>query len=297
MSLAEAGVTLGALCALGSALTWALIGLVARALSPYFNALSINMLRSALGGALLAAVVLARGGLESLREVPLDAWVYLSVSILTGFAAGDTMFFESSKRIGLARALTISMAYPLIASLLAVWLFGERVTTFLALGAVVTLAGLAVIVGDEPAAAAPRPAARAGGLTLALLAAAAWAVSTTLMKPAVRTVDPITVQAVRLPLAALALWATPWARGAGARFRAHRGAVAPLVVALGVLTALSAVLFITGLKYAGVALTTILSSTSPLFALPIGLALGERVTWRAAAGAGLSIAGLALLAL
>jgi drug/metabolite transporter (DMT)-like permease len=43
---------------------------------------------------------------------------------------------------------------------------------------------------------------------------------------------------------------------------------------------------------------TVLSSTSPLFALPIGLVVrGERVTWRATVGAALGVTGIALLTL
>jgi drug/metabolite transporter (DMT)-like permease len=80
--------------------------------------------------------------------------------------------------------------------------------------------------------------------------------------------------------------------------RAHLRDAGLLLLALGALTGLSAVLFLAGLKYAGVALTTVLSSTTPLFALPIGyVALGERVSWRAAGGAALCVAGLSLLAL
>ena len=70
----------------------------------------------------------------------------LTVSVITAFAIGDTAFFESTKTIGLARAMTISMIYPLIASGLGVWLLGERITTSVALGTLVTLAGLALIV-------------------------------------------------------------------------------------------------------------------------------------------------------
>jgi drug/metabolite transporter (DMT)-like permease len=62
------------------------------------------------------------------------------------------------------------------------------------------------------------------------------------------------------------------------------------------MTALTAVTYLAGLKYAGVALGTVLSSVSPLFALPVGfLAFGERVTWRAATGAALAVAGIAIL--
>jgi drug/metabolite transporter (DMT)-like permease len=40
---------------------------------------------------------------------------------------------------------------------------------------------------------------------------------------------------------------------------------------------------------------TVLSSASPLFALPIGFLVGERVTWRATGGAALTMAGIAIL--
>ena len=292
------GPTFGAVCALLSALVWTLIGVSARALAPYFNALSVNMLRSAVGGVLLTGVVLALGRLDTLRAVSLEAWVYLSISVVTAFAIGDTAFFESAKTIGLARAMTISMIYPLIASGLGVWLLGERITAPVAAGALVTLGGLAVIVSERapPGAGGPAPSRR--GLGLALLSAAVWGVSPVLMTPAIREVDPVSVQAVRLPFAALVLWVTPWARGTGDRVRLHFRTVGPLLLAIGVLTALSAVTWVAGLKYAGITLTTVLSSTSPLFAIPIGfLVFGERVSARAVAGIVLCLAGIALLGL
>jgi drug/metabolite transporter (DMT)-like permease len=292
------GPTFGAACALLSAFVWTLIGVSARALAPYFNALTVNLLRSALGGVLLTGVVLALGRLDTLGAVSLEAWVYLSISVVTAFAIGDTAFFESTKTIGLARAMTISMIYPLIASGLGVWLLGERITAQVAVGTLVTLGGLAVIVSERAPAGADGPAPSRRGLGLALLAAAVWGVSPVLMTPAIREVDPVSVQAVRLPFAALVLWVTPWARGAGDRVRLHFRTVGPLLLAIGVLTALSAVTWVAGLKYAGITLTTVLSSTSPLFAIPIGfLAFGERVSARAVAGIVLCLAGIALLSL
>ena len=293
------GPAFGAVCALLSALVWTLIGVSARALSPYFSTLSINMLRSALGGLLLIAVVLAWGGLGGLGGVSARAWLYLGVSVLTAFVIGDTAFFESTKTIGLARAMTVSMVYPLIASGLGVWLVGERITAPVAAGALVTLAGLALIVSERgPAAVLQAGEGQGRGLGLALLAATAWGVSPVLMKPAIVDVDPVSVQAVRLPFAALVLWVTPWARGTGRQVRVHFRAAGPLLLAIGVLTALSAVTWVAGLKYAGITLTTVLSSTSPLFAIPIGLAVfGERVSARAVAGTLLCLAGIALLSL
>src|SRR5438309_1575092 len=204
----------GALCALGSAFTWTLLSLIVRALSPYFTTVTINVIRSATGGLLLAAVMLARSGSGRLGELTLEAWGYLTVSTVIAVGLGDTAFFESTKALGMGRAMTISMAYPLIAAGLALVFLGEPITPKLAAGALVTIAGLAVIVA-EGAPVADARGGRARGLGLALAAAVAWAVNALLMKPPLREVDPVTAQAVRFPVAAAVLWLTPWARGTG----------------------------------------------------------------------------------
>ena len=288
----------GAVWALLSAVIWTLIGVSARVLARYFNVLTVNMLRSAIGGVLLGLVVLALGSAGSLLAVSPWAWLLLTVSVITAFAIGDTAFFESTKTIGLARAMTISMIYPLIASALGVWLLGERITTRIAMGTLVTLAGLAVIVSERTAAAGGESGEARRGLGLALLSAVVWGISPVMMAPAIAEVDPVSIQAVRLPLAAGVLWITPWSRGAGARVRRDLRAVGPLLLVIGVLTALSAVTWVAALKYAGITVTTVLSSTSPLFAIPIGLvAFGERVSARAVGGILLAVAGIVLLSL
>jgi drug/metabolite transporter (DMT)-like permease len=282
--------------ALVSALAWTLVSLLARDLGAKFPSLSLNVIRSAGGSILLAPVVLALGDLRSLGQVTPLAWACLVISILAAFGVGDTAFFESTKHLGLSRAMTISTAgYPLLASGLALWWFGERITATMAVGALVMLGGLVLIV-SEHGPVSPAPSGQRRGLAFAGVTVVAWAVGAALMKPPVRELDPLTMQAVRLPLTTLLLWATPWARGTARGLWAQRHGVGPQVLALSALTALSAVTYLAGLKYAGVALATVLSSASPLFALPIGfLALGERVTWRAATGAALTVAGIAVL--
>jgi drug/metabolite transporter (DMT)-like permease len=284
--------------ALASALGWTLVSLVARDLAAQLPSLSLNIIRSAGGSILLVPVALAFGDIRSLGQVSAVAWACLTVSVLTALGIGDTAFFESTKTIGLARAMTISMIYPLIASALGVWLLGERITTPIAIGTLVTLAGLAVIVSERTAAAGGESGEARRGLGLALLSAVVWGISPVMMAPAIAEVDPVSIQAVRLPLAAGVLWITPWSRGAGARVRRDLRAVGPLLLVIGVLTALSAVTWVAALKYAGITVTTVLSSTSPLFAIPIGLiAFGERVSARAVGGILLAVAGIVLLSL
>jgi drug/metabolite transporter (DMT)-like permease len=284
-------------CALASALVWTLMSMLARDLSTRFPSFALNVIRSAGGSILLVPIALTVGNPRSLAQVSAVAWICLMISVLTALGIGDTAFFESTKYLGLSRAMTISTAgYPVLASVLALWWFGERITLAEAVGSLVTLGGLALIVSEGGMETEGPSEARRRGLRLAVVAAVAWAIGAAMMKPPVGEIDPLTIQAVRLPLSTLVLWATPWARGTARELWAQRQVVGGRVILLSVLTALSAVTYLAGLKYAGVALGTVLSSASPLFAIPVGfLAFGERVTWRASTGAALAVAGIAIL--
>ena len=283
--------------ALASALGWTLVTLVARDLTAQFPSLSLNIIRSAGASFLLVPVALTLGDVRSLGQVSALAWACLTVSVLAAIGIGDTVFFESTKSLGIGRAMTIATAgHPILASLFAFWWFGEQITAPVAVGSLVTLGGLALILSERGVETDVSPEKRRHGLTLALIAALAWAVSAALMKPPVQEIDPLTIQAVRMPGSALVLWATPWARGTVRGLWAQRRSVGRRVALLSVLTAMSAVAYLSGLKYAGVALGTVLSSVSPLFALPIGLiAFGERLTWRATIGAILAVVGIGIL--
>jgi drug/metabolite transporter (DMT)-like permease len=288
----------GMVASLVAALAWTLVSLVARDLTAQFPSLSLNIIRSAGASVILVPVALLFGDLTGLPHVSLFAWVCLVLSVLTALGIGDTAFFESTKSLGLARAMTISTAgYPLVAGGLALWWFDERITLHLAVGSIVALGGLVLIVSEsESGGAVPNSTeVHHQGLRLAVVAALAWAVSAALMKPPVREIDPLAIQAVRLPLSTLLLWATPWARGTARGLWAQRRVVGRRIAAISALTALSAVTFLAGLKYAGVTMGTVLSSAAPLFALPIAFLAGERVTWRAATGAALTVAGIAIL--
>lgn len=284
----------GALAALGSAFTWGIISLLARTLSPTFNSITINALRTTLGGALLLAWILLTGDIGKLGQVSANSLGLLTLSIILAIAVGDTIFFESSRSLGLARALTISMTYPLIATFLAVAFLGEPITLQIVGGAILTLGGLALVVFRQDDG---TQVDRFGiGLGAALLASLAWAVAVNVLKGPLREIDAMTAQAIRLPMAAAVLWATPWTRGTIGKLRVSETTTRWEMIGLGALTAVSSVMFAAGVKYAEVAVATVLSSTSPLFAFPLGLlVLGERITVVAILGSVVTIAGIVVL--
>lgn len=287
--------SVGAACALLSAGTWAVISLLVRRLAGSFNSPTINAIRATAGGVLLLAWVLATAGTAPFRAITWGDFFLLTSSVILAGSIGDTLFFESSRFLGLARAMTASMTYPLLAALLAAPLLGEPVTPSLLLGSVLTLGGLAVIIGNRQ----PDPGAPNRlwlGLGTATLASVAWAVSAIMLKPALHTIDSSTAQAIRLPVAGLVLLATPWTWGALGAARAAAPDTGKLLALLAALTAVSSVLFVMGVKHAGVGVATVLSATAPMFAIPLGaFYLGERMTVTAALGTLLTVAGIAVL--
>jgi drug/metabolite transporter, DME family len=284
--------TLGAIASLGAAMAWAVTSLLARSLMPELGSATINAVRSTIGGAILVVWVLTTAGLGVFTTISAGAWILLTLSIVIAIAIGDTVFFESSRALGLGRAMTISTTYPVGAAAIAAVFLDEPVTLPIALGTLVTLAGLVLIVAPW---AERAPEERFWfGVGTAALASLAWAVSTVLVKPPLAEMDAVTAQAIRLPLAAVAL--APWARSAPRALALSSRGARVRIAALGALTSVSSVMFVAGVKHAGVAVASVLSSTAPMFAIPLAVVfLGERLTPRALLGAAVTVAGIVVL--
>jgi len=289
--------TLGAVCALASAFTWAVTSLLVRTVSPPLSSVTVSAVRALLGGGLLLTWVLATGGFGRLAAIGETNFLLLAVSIVVAIAVGDVMFFESARFLGLARAMTVSMVYPLMSAGFAAIFLGEPLSARVGAGSVVTLTGLVLIVRSRDGERV-REERLGVGLAAAFIAAVSWAASLLVLKPALGTLDPVTAQSVRLPLAALVLFATPWGWGAPRQVLGADRSTLWRVALLGIVTAGSSVLFVTSVKWADVAVAAVLSSTAPLFALPLGLIfLGERVTRSALAGTAFAVTGMALIQL
>ena len=77
--------------------------------------------------------------------MPPQAWFFLILSTLLGLGLGDSLDFEAIKRIGVARAMPISMAYPVPAALGAVVLLHEPLGPLALLGVALTLGGVYLV--------------------------------------------------------------------------------------------------------------------------------------------------------
>ncbi len=287
--------TKGILGGLGTGMNWAGISLLARSLSGTITPAGISATRATVGGGLVLAVALGAGYGGDVVRMPL--WVVLAmwVSIIMAMGYGDTIFFASMDHLGVTRALTLSMANPLLTSLVGIGLLGEEVTAPRAIGIFLVVGGLVLVVSGKEEG-SERQGSKRRGVKLVLQAAGAWALSAVILKPALQVVPVVAATAVRMPMGGLVLWLTPWTRGTLRAIRASTRAEQGRLAAICLLSAGGSLLFTAGIKYGGVAVGNVLASTSPLFTLPFEVwVLGRRPSRQTVVGAVVTVAGIGLM--
>jgi len=286
----------GIMGALGSAATWALICILAQSLSGRLTSAGINAFRALVGGLIIFIGAVATGYGAEIVTMPLWVALTLWASILIGYAGGDTVFFLGMQHLGVTRAHTLSMVHPLMSTVAGIVLFGEVMTATRAAGVLLVVGGLALIVTGQSEGGAEALRARRRGIGLVLVAAVAWSVGSVMLKPPLQVVSPVTASAIRSPLVGAVLWLTPWARGTWRTVRTTRGREAIVLAAICLFSAISPILYTVGIKYAGVAIGSVLSTTSPLFTIPLEVAvLGRWPTRRTVLGAVTTVCGIALM--
>jgi drug/metabolite transporter (DMT)-like permease len=192
-------------------------------------------------------------------------------------------------------------AMPLFTLAAAILFLGEKVTWSLILGTGLVLGGIYLII--EPGRRRRHlqtnlpPEKRRMGVSLVICASLLWAISISLLKLGLQGVSLILANGVRLPLAALVLlllilWQKSPPQPTTPKFKD---------VALGAITGLlgfglGGILFLQAILYAGAAKTTVLTTSAPLFGLPLSLIfLKERITGRVVAGMVLGVLGIGFI--
>ncbi|MCA1644249.1 MAG: DMT family transporter [Chloroflexi bacterium] len=288
---------IGELAGLLSACAWGATGIVIRAYLGAVPAVAVNTLRNSMSA---AAFILIWLGLSGRAGIPQSAVLLLVASMVAGLVTGDSLYFEALKRIGVARAMPISMGYPVITSLLAALLLGERLTVISALGMVATLVGVYLVA--MPSAGVARALSQQPvrgywvGVGLAAVAAVCWSFSAIAVKPALEMTDVVTASVIRTGLAVIVLWAVTLRRGTVPLSTWFHGRSLKAIGAVGAFGVISTGLFLECVAVAGAGTAAVLSATSPIFAVPVSiLLLGERGSWRVATGTLLSVVGVVML--
>ncbi|MBF2078684.1 MAG: DMT family transporter, partial [Synechococcales cyanobacterium T60_A2020_003] len=224
----------------------------------------------------------------------------LMLSGAIGIGLGDTAYFESLNCLGARRGLLLESLAPPIAALIA-WMFlDESLSLDAWLGIGLTVLGVAWVVfertPDTPDfQTRPRP-----GIIFGLIAAFAQASGAVLSRSALvgSNISPLWSMLIRIIAGVLVLLVLVTVRNQSAAFwtirRSHR-LIGIIALTAFFSTYLAIWLQQTALKFTAAGIAQALGATSPLFVIPIAMAMGDRVSPRAVLGVLVAIAGVWLL--
>lgn len=294
---------LGALAAMTTALLWTMSMLAWTSAGRRIGAVPVCFLRLLLTCALLSTY----GGLVRQRWLPSDAdgrtWALLGVSGLVGFLISDLCAFRALLLIGPRRTLLLQTLSPPTAAILSWGFWGEALSMRHWAAMAVTLGGIIWVVLERPEETKTKglqPAGDVGtGIALAVAGAMAQALGMVLSRRGIGDYDAVAATFIRalgaLPgylifVTVIGRWHTV--------FAALRHTQAMAIVGFGSVVGpvLGVTMCMIALRHCSAGIVTTIVSTMPVLVLPFSILLyGERVSLRAAAGALLSVLGVALM--
>jgi drug/metabolite transporter (DMT)-like permease len=293
----------GELACLGAALLWAVAVVAFREPVRRHGARSINFLKCAIGAGLQGLTLLALGQLDSLVSTSGRALLLIAASAVVGLVLGDTALFAAVGRIGVHLTLLIQTLAPVFAALIAFAWQGERPTAQQSWGAVLILAGVALVVGRRDGSSGPSIAPTRArlllGTALATIAAFGQGSGVVLAKVGMEELPVMPASFVRLAVAAIGLAAIGGAvtRGGGrtSPFRSP-DLLTRIVPASFFGTYVALYLMMAGVAYAPAAVAAVLLATSPVFGLILEAIESRRLpSWSGLLGTLTAIGGVGLL--
>ncbi len=293
------GDMIGILAALGSSASWAIGSILFKRIGTDLSSLAMTLAKGGLSVVLLSLAVLLTG----LQPVAAGPLLLLVISGVVGIGLGDTFFFEALKHLGAHALVIMMMLGQVLTALLAIPLLGERPTLLSWCGIALVLLGVGLVLWEPQtggAGASVRPATGRRGLVFGLLTVVCLSGSLIIAKQGLVGISALQATWIRMAAGTVAML------GFGLTERGRlRGWFTPFrdpilcrdfAASVAVITFGGFWLSLLALKHLDVAIANTLSSTEPVFVLPLAvLLLGERVSRRAIVGTGVTMAGVVLL--
>lgn len=287
----------GELVAILSALLWAMASVLLAMGAQRLSVMPLNLIRCVLSTAFFWALLPFFGGIEAVAAIPAGNWLWLVLSVVLLLIVGDLFYFRSLKMAGVSWAMPVASTNPLFAVLFAALFLDEPLSWDLLAGAVLVVAGIIVISRSSAPAEPIDRRRRKIGLALALITSLAWGIGQVVLKPATAGIHSVVANSIRQPLGTLVMLSLALGRGRWADVRQlDRRSWLIIGVASVVGTGLGSLLFVQAIQMVGSGRTAVLTSTSPLLALPFSMLwLHERPGRWTLAGTALAVAGIALV--
>ncbi len=248
----------------------------------------------------MAVIVILPFG-ASLATLSMASILLLSVSVLVGAVIGDTVYLMSQEIIGVSYAFPLAMSYPILTNLFTSIFLHEELLLGRFAGATVTVIGTIMLSreqGVHSENSSQRKCPNLVGLTLAFATSVLYAGSTTILQVGVADVDPISGNFIRV-LAGSVAFVPIFALAKRGGMQIPSKNVAKIIAVAGVFgMAISSLFYVTSVKLVGAAVTSVLASTAPLFAVPASVVcLKENLSLVGVVGILATVIGVVLVVL
>jgi drug/metabolite transporter (DMT)-like permease len=231
--------------------------------------------------------------------IPIDVVFILAVSVLFGATFGDLAYFTSQNRVGVSVAYPIARTFPVFTYIFSILFLNEQFYIVRMVGVVLAVVGVIMVSREEDVGKEPEESRTDGldkiGLALAVLTSIMLAVASLLIQVGITETDPIDGSAVRLFYGALAM--VPVFIISRRRGEAPPTKKATKIIILGSIFGFSfaTLFFVASIKFAGATVTAVVTTTAPLFAMPLSFTyLKEHISPRAIGGTLVAVIGVVL---
>lgn len=294
----------GEFFALSAAFLWSISAILFERLGKKIRPIEMNLLKGFFATIFLTATLfLLREPLTNLTPL---GFAVLVVSGAVGIGIGDTAYFEALKNLGARQAILLGTLAPPMTALLALIFLGEKLRATAWLGIFVTISGVAWVISEQKAngRTAGKTSAERNvkiGVLFGILAAFSQASGLVLSRYAFGFTTISALQSAILRLAAgvvvLYLWIKYRKQPLGAWRKNPKPWRTWLMILLVSFVGTYVCIWLQQLavKFSPAGIAQTLLATSPLFILPIAAIRGEKLTFRAVLGAGVSLFGVMLL--
>ena len=297
---------MGELAAIVTSFLWSLTSVQFTLAGQRIGSAVVNRVRLILAVLFLSGVHWLLYGQPWPADAELFRWGWLGLSGIIGLVLGDASLFQSFVLIGPRRAMLVMTLVPVISTLLAwVWL-GEVLVSLEIVAILVTVMGVAWVVGERSPQAVPTPTSATErrtnltGILLALGGATGQAVGLVTAKQGlVGDFPSLSATLMRMVVATVVLWTFTFLQGKGrSTVRALADRRAGLFLLGGAVTGpfLGVWMSMVAVQSAAVGIASTLMSLTPVMLIPLAFWIfGDRITLRSVLGTVIALAGAAAL--
>lgn len=282
--------------------TWAVGSAVYSRLTKDHSPFAVNCSRAIVALPCFALALLMflgpQGALAELKLLSPSNLSWFALTMVASYGLGDSIFFMSTRLLGVPSALAIGSAYPLVTALLGAYLKGEWLTRPQTLGLLATVVGIVLVILHAPKhvgeAVSGDRRRKLLGVTLALVTLLMWVLNNFAVAQISREFSPVGGNVYRMLFSLLfcSLMGLVLRRPLALPMPVLRRNLLPITLeAVG-----GSWFYLLALGNTTLAVGAVTTSLAPIISVPVALAFGlEKISFWRTVGVCLAVTGVCLL--